>query len=138
MKKRIACIAVPIITAAVIVALYAGYRELLYESLQNTFGRKLDIVWIDETKSARGKIIEVPFTIYVNSMGEEEHYTRRLKIGKTKSVTLKMGHYKLAPCFDYESPPDYNITIEPCTDWLWREDDTLTITVHGARGGAGK
>ena len=136
--KHLKKIVVTATTLAVIAALYAGFRALVYESLQNTFGRKLDIVWIDETKSARGKIIEVPFTIYVNSMGEEEHYTRRLKIGKTKSVKLKMGHYKLAPGFDYESPPDYDITIEPCTDWLWREDDTLTITVHGARGGAGK
>ena len=130
MKKRIAFIAFLIITVAVIAAFYAGFRALVYESLDPTFYRKLDIVWVDETKSASGKIIEIPFTIYVNSMGEEEHYTRRLKIGKIKSVKLKMGHYKLAPGFDYESPPDYDITIEPCTDWFWREDNTLTITVH--------
>lgn len=98
--------------------------------MENTFFRNLKIIWNDETGISKGKIIEIPFHIYVSSMGDEEFYIRRLKIGKTKSVRLKMGHYKLSPGFSYDSPMEYSITIEPTNNWFWRKDDFIIITIH--------
>ena len=65
------------------------------QAMENTFFRNLKIIWNDETGSSKGKIIEIPFHIYVSFMGDEEFYIRRLKIGKTKSVRLKMGRLYL-------------------------------------------
>jgi len=42
--------------------------------MENTFFRNLKIIWNDETGSSKGKIIEIPFHIYVSSMGDEEFY----------------------------------------------------------------
>lgn len=137
MKKRTVCIAISFGLIAMLAALYAGFRayreKQLAEALSSTFYRTLKIVWVDKTGGSEGKMIEIPFTIVANSMGEEEYYTRRLRIGRTKSVKLKMGHYKLVPTFFYDSPPDYNITIEPQAgfNWFRSTEDTIRITVYG-------
>ena len=64
-------------------------------------------------------------------MGDEEFYIRRLKIGKTKSVRLKMGHYKLSPGFSYDSPMGYSITIELAKK---RRRITQPLIIHSDRG----
>ena len=131
MKKRTVCIAISFGFVALLAALYAGFKQL-DEAFSPTFYRTLKIVWVDKTGGSAGKMIEIPFTIVTNSMEEEEHYTRRLRIGRTKSVKLKMGHYKLMPTFFYDSPPDYNITIAPDGfDWFMSSEDTIRITVYG-------
>lgn len=133
MKKKILFSSISIfclLTCIVVFSSISIREKVRQEALENTFSRNLKIIWNDETRVSKGKTIEIPFHIYVSSMGDEEYYTRRLKIGKTKSIRLKMGHYKLSPGFGYDAPLGYSITIEPTNNWLWKEEDFIVITVH--------
>ena len=128
MKKRVVIIITSLLLILVSIVFF-GYHQMLAKALENSFYRTPQIVWIDETNLASGKTIEIPFSIFLGP-DEEENYSRRLKVGRTKSVRLKFGHYKLAPWFSYEVPSGWDITIEPTDNWFKREDNTLTITVH--------
>ena len=133
MKKKILLSSILVffsLTCIVVFSTIAIKEKARKEAMENKFFRNLKIFWNDETESSKGKIIEIPFHIYVSSMGDEEFYIRRLKIGKTKSVRLKMGHYKLSPGFSYDSPMGYSITIEPTNNWFSRKDDFIIITIH--------
>ena len=89
MKKKIILSSILVffsLTCIVVFSTIAIKEKARKEAMENKFFRNLKIFWNDETESSKGKIIEIPFHLYVSSMGDEEFYIRRLKIGKTKSV----------------------------------------------------
>ena len=57
------------------------------EAMENTFFRNLKIIWNDETESSKGKIIEIPFHIYVSSMEMKNSIYADLKLEKRNRST---------------------------------------------------
>ena len=77
MKKKILLSSILVffsLTCIVVFSTIAIKEKARKEAMENTFFRNLKIIWNDETGSSKGKIIEIPFHIYVSSMGDEEFY----------------------------------------------------------------
>ena len=85
MKKKIILSSILVffsLTCIVVFSTIAIKEKARKEAMENTFFRNLKIIWNDETESSKGKIIEIPFHIYVSSMEMKNSIYADLKLEK--------------------------------------------------------